>query len=503
MILDDEQIVRRALKMGLERSGYRVLTAENFKQFTQVMQDCDAVLCDIILPGNNGLQALKWARENFPNTPVIMMTGKPTVETAAEAMRFGAFDYLAKPVQKNDLLLTLQRAIQHRQLVLDKARLEAENESYRQQLENQVEEKSQALQESQEFLTTLTNTMADAVFSIRLPDYKIEYVNQAVSTIFGYQPAELLGQSFDRLFIDANGFAVYHQKINAAIEQDRAQTQVELPMLKKDETSIMTEVVSTFICREGEAYPQIISVVRDVTQRSFLLGVVAHELRNPLGLVTGFVHVLLSEVQTMDRESLEKYLGVISEHTSHMLAMLDGLLDVTKIEFGEVALDIRPENVVPLLARLTEEHKILAKDKNITLQFVPEKPELVCACDPTKVGEVLANLIDNAIKYSNPDTTVQIVARSHNSGVWVGVKDQGSGINPQEIQHVFKGFSHKKVSTRPTAGERSTGLGLAICKRIIEAHGGQIGVESVPGQGSTFWFTLPNGEQQKPGDSAR
>ena len=75
--------------------------------------------------------------------------------------------------------------------------------------------------------------------------------------------------------------------------------------------------------------------------------------------------------------------------------------------------------------------------------------------------------------------------------LWVGVKDQGPGIKPDEIHHLFKSFGHTKISTQPTAGEKSTGLGLAICNKIIETHGGKIGVESTPGKGSTFWFSLP------------
>ena len=100
MVLDDEHIVRDALRLRLERSGYRVLTAGSYEEFVRNMSDCDAILCDIILPGNNGLHALKWTRENHPNTAVIIMTGKPTYETAADAIRLGAFDYLAKPIKK-------------------------------------------------------------------------------------------------------------------------------------------------------------------------------------------------------------------------------------------------------------------------------------------------------------------------------------------------------------------------------------------------------------------
>jgi signal transduction histidine kinase len=101
-------------------------------------------------------------------------------------------------------------------------------------------------------------------------------------------------------------------------------------------------------------------------------------------------------------------------------------------------------------------------------------------------------LIDNALKYSGPATTVQLTGQIRPGEIWIGVKDEGPGIEPAEIPFLFQSFGHKKINTVPTAGEKSTGLGLAICKRVIETHSGQIGVDSTPGQGSTFWFSLPN-----------
>src|SRR6185295_499298 len=101
IVLDDDAAVRELLKLRLERSGYQAIAVGNYEDFMSKMtHDCDAVLCDIILSGSNGLQALKWTRQHYPDTPVIMMTGEPTYETAAEAIRLGAYDYLAKPIHK-------------------------------------------------------------------------------------------------------------------------------------------------------------------------------------------------------------------------------------------------------------------------------------------------------------------------------------------------------------------------------------------------------------------
>ncbi len=491
VILDDEPGVRRALKLLLERSGYQVFTASSFDNFKETMTDCDVVLCDIVLRGDDGLQALKWSRENYSNTPVIMMTGKPNYQTAAVATRFGAFDYLAKPVQNADLLLALKRAVEHRHLLKEKEHLVAENEIYRQHLEQQVALQMAALRQSQEFLSTLTNTMADAVFSLSLPGYHMDYVNQAASKIFGYQVDELLGQPFSILCLDKNSFNIFNRKQTAAIAAGHSQMRIEQPMRRKDGSAVPTEVVSTFIYTDDGQLTEMISVIRDVTQRSFLMGMVAHELRSPLSLVVGFVNVMLADISKMGREDIEKYLGVVNKHTSHMLTILDELLDVTKIEFGEVSLNLEAVDLVDLLRTYKADYIYVAQKKEISFVETYLSKTLICCCDPIKIGEVISNFIDNAIKYSNPNTRVKIIARQLDDSVWVGIEDWGIGIKPKEMKHVFTGFSHKKISSKPTAGESSTGLGLIICKRIIEAHGGKIGVESNPKVGTTFWFSLP------------
>lgn len=490
IVLDDEPAVREVLRVRLEQEGYQVLTAGSYEELTQMVSDCDVALCDVILPGNDGLQALKWIRQHCPETPVIMITGHPTYETAAEAIRAGAYDYLAKPINKDDLLHTIERAMQHRHLTLEKERLEAENEAYRLHLEQRVTEQTQALRESQEFLTTLTNTMADAVFSIKMPGYQIEYVNQAITGIFGYQPEEVIGQTMHVLFPDEAKFTTFSNKQDIALGMGQSQIQLEQKMLKKDGESIWTEMVATFV-KTDDQLSQIIAVIRDITQRSFLLGVVAHELRSPLGLLNGFSAVMMEDLDSIDQESLKKYLGVINNNATRMLKLVDELLDITKIELGKVPLDIEPVNLGALLETQCSDYSYVARNKNITLKATHSLTPLICHCDPIKIGQVISNFIDNAIKYSPPGSVIEITAEHQNSKVWIGVKDGGPGIKPDEIQHLFQSFKHTKISSQPTAGEKSSGLGLAICKKIIEAHDGEIGVDSTPGQGSTFWFSLP------------
>jgi signal transduction histidine kinase len=146
-------------------------------------------------------------------------------------------------------------------------------------------------------------------------------------------------------------------------------------------------------------------------------------------------------------------------------------------------------NLNELLQSHVNDYSYIANKKMISLSQRLASDPLLCPCDPAKISQVISNFIDNAIKYSEPGTAIEVIAEPRGGQIWVGVKDQGIGVRPDEIHYLFKSFG--KTSSRPTSGEKSTGLGLAICKKIIEAHKGEIGVESPPGQGATFWFNLP------------
>ncbi len=487
-LLDDEPAVRNVLKIRLERAGYTVLEAGDYDEFTRVMTDCEAVLCDIILPGNNGLQALKWAGQHYPNTPVIMMTGEPSYETAAEAIRLGAYNYLAKPIHKDELLTTVARAVEHRWLALTKQKLEAENEAYRRQLEQLIVERTQALYQSQEFLANLTNTMADVVLSVLLPDYRIEYVNQAAGLVFGYEPHELMGQTLSLLYPTSAGFDIFVQKQNLMVKTGQNQLRLEQLLRHKSGKSIWTETAATFVLAD-EQPAQIICVIRDISQRSLLLGIVAHELRSPLALLKGFSEVLTEEIDNIERENMLTYLNSVNSTVIRMFNMLNDLLDVTSIELGQISLTLEPVSLTDLLKTYLSGYSMIARKKKITLKAQLPPQSCLCYCDETKIGQIISNFIDNAIKYSGPDTTIEIMGEQRDDWLWIGVKDQGPGIRPEEVEQLFRNFG--KGSSRPTGGEKSTGLGLAICKKIIEAHHGQIGVETAPGAGAIFWFSLP------------
>jgi len=220
-------------------------------------------------------------------------------------------------------------------------------------------------------------------------------------------------------------------------------------------------------------------------QKNEFLGIAAHDLRNPIGVILGISKLL--EKQTGDEH--KKYTEIISSTSSTMLQLINDLLDISKIEAGKLDLKKNETDYIAFIERNINMNDFFAKNKNISIQCDLEIQNQILSFDEGKIDQVLNNLIGNAIKYSNSNTTITVKVSIENEHIVTQIIDNGQGIPETEINDIFRPF--KRSSVRPTNGESSHGLGLAIVKKIIEGHNGEVGVSSVVGKGSTFYFTLP------------
>lgn len=223
-------------------------------------------------------------------------------------------------------------------------------------------------------------------------------------------------------------------------------------------------------------------------QKNVLLGMAAHDLRNPLSTVLGYSRFLLSKPDEVGPQA-QKYISNIEGSTTFMLALVEDLLDVSALESGQLNLSPQVADVCGLLQNAVELLRPLAQDKQIELRLSLPPDPARCKVDPTKLDQVHSNLLSNAIKYSPHGSVVDVSMVLEQGDVLVKVKDQGPGIATSEQNRLFQPFG--RTSARSTGGEKSTGLGLAIARRIVEGHQGNLGVISQPGEGSTFWYSLP------------
>jgi signal transduction histidine kinase len=220
------------------------------------------------------------------------------------------------------------------------------------------------------------------------------------------------------------------------------------------------------------------------------LGMAAHDLRNPLGVVMAYAKFLLAEASGKLTPEQMEFVSIIHTSSEYMLRLVDNFLDVAKIESGSLELEKEPVDLVALLERNVRLNRVLAERKRVSLEFAArgEIPEM--RLDGPKIEQVMNNLITNAVKFSLPDSSVRVEVWQEGLAACVAVTDQGQGIPPGETERLFRPF--EQASVQSTAGEKGVGLGLAIVRRIVEGHGGRIWLESEPGRGTSFFFTLPS-----------
>ncbi len=223
-----------------------------------------------------------------------------------------------------------------------------------------------------------------------------------------------------------------------------------------------------------------------------MLGMAAHDLRNPLTLIQNYALFLIEDHEEQDIFTDDQFQLVreIKQSSEYMVQIIENMLDISAIESGSINLDKKDEDIGKLIERIVSLNRPPASKKDISLNTnLPDDP-IIKKVDAHKFQQVLDNLVSNAIKYSQSQTKVEVgVSDGSDSAITIYVEDEGQGIPEGELDNLFVPFA--KISSEPTAGEKSTGLGLAIAKKIVEAHGGDIQVESEFGVGSTFFVNIP------------
>ncbi len=261
------------------------------------------------------------------------------------------------------------------------------------------------------------------------------------------------------------------------------------------------EVETSLIEAQPEERLGIIAVLRDVTAlreleqaKSDFVSTVSHELRTPLTSIKAYTATLRRRDVNFDEETKQQFLRVIEEETDRLTRLISDLLDVSRIESGRMELKKRRFDMVKLAEIVVE--KMRSQSPGHSLRLETLFPEATVEADPDKIEQVLANLLDNAVKYSPQGGEVRVTVEILRNLVKCSVSDQGVGIPEEHLPHIFDKFH--RVDNRATREIYGTGLGLYVSKSIVQAHGGSIWVESKPGVGSTFHFTLPLTKSAKP-----
>jgi signal transduction histidine kinase/CheY-like chemotaxis protein len=227
------------------------------------------------------------------------------------------------------------------------------------------------------------------------------------------------------------------------------------------------------------------------TFKSEILGTVAHDLKNPLGVILGRTEILQEMIAAAGPlgDNVKGQIGYIRDAANRLTEMVDDLVADAMADALDITIRREPVDISVLVQEVAEANRPLAARKEQTTNVVAP-PNHVAMCDADRIREAIDNLVSNAVKYSPIGGTIDLLVARQDEGIVVEVRDQGAGLSPEDISRLFGRF--QRLSAKPTAGETSTGLGLSIVKRIVDLHGGRITVESAgPGKGATFKMTLP------------
>ncbi len=370
----------------------------------------------------------------------------------------------------------------------------------------------QDVEESLRLLSSAVEHAKEAIMvteaDLDFPGPRIVFVNPAFSQMTGYSAAESLGQT-PRLLQGPRTDKAVLRRLRQNLEHGEMFAG-ETVNYRKDGSEYDLEWQIAPIRNPAGKITHFVAVQRDVTQRNCatrelettvrqlfnanaakdrILAVTTHDLRSPLSAVWGLAGFLrdgtLGPVNAEQVENLDLMIGSLEA----MLALVNDLLDVATLDDKSMRIDRRPLDLAPLLAQAGAAYTLIAAQKKQRLRLEVAATPLKMEGDEIRLKRVLENLILNAIKFSPLNSLISVGARAEGEFITVWVDDEGPGVPEAEQAKLFTDYG--RTSNRPTGGESSTGLGLAICRRIIHAHGGSITMRNRAAGGAHFEFTLP------------
>jgi len=479
LVVDDEKVVRNGCQRILTGKGYETTTAENGRQAMDLLSRdaVDLILLDLKMPVMSGEEVLEKTRTKYPDIPVIIITGHGTIDTAVECMKKGAYDFITKPFQIDQFLLTINRAAERR--VLEKKARLFEEEKLRNLYDLNLEKSR---------LKTMINCMANGVM----------VTNRNLEVVL-HNPALM------RL-LEISGEIENPISISRIIKNDSLITtlkQIQYGEFSRDE-SISQEIEAGKNVLRAISAPALgpdndvvgtVTVLEDITafkqldeMKSDFVNMVAHELRSPLVSIRQLDSVLLEGMAGPLLEKQQDFVGRGIKKIDALLKLINDLLDIAKIESGKAVRHQVPIDIGQVIEDMIVLMEPRASEQDIELSYSCKDLKPVKA-DPKSIEEIFNNLITNAINYS-PDAG-QVVVSAEGLGEYIEIKvmDTGVGIPAEELPKIFDKFYRvKHPKTRQVMG---TGLGLSIVKGVVEAHHGTIDVESSPNKGTTFRILLP------------
>jgi PAS domain S-box-containing protein len=477
LVVDDEANIRLGAERILQREGFNVRSAESGEEGLEILEQLPAhiLLLDLMMPGIGGMEVLKRVAVSHPGLLVIVITGHATLETAIEAMKEGAYDFIPKPFKPDQLRIVVFRASETLRLREEHRRLEEERQRNLRAIERE-KTRTRTIVRSMSEGVLLTDSYGDVILC-----------NPAAQSMFGSRQDSCEGVPMTQ-YVSESGLRAQLEEILAEGDPPRPR-EIALP----DGRWVLAEV-SPIATEEEEG--GLLTVLSDITAqknlaqlKSEFVAKVSHDLRSPLAAINQQLAVLAMDLEGAEHEEHRRRLSRVRERVKGLLSLIADLLDISRIELGVETGTHEVFDPRIVLERAVEEVASHAEEAGISLSVQPCPRSVEMMGDPRDLESVFTNLLTNAVKYTDRGGSVTVTVDASDTQLAVTVADTGHGIAESELPHIFEKFYRvKSEKTRMIVG---TGLGLPIVKGIVTAMGGAIDVRSELGAGSSFIVSLP------------
>ena len=501
VLVDDEVMVTRTLETLLKLEGLK--DTESFNDPFEALEylkinQCELIISDFIMPKMEGIEFLSRAKK-LPlqeDTTQILLTGYADKENAIKAINeVGIFKYIEKPWNNDDLVLNIKNAIERTNLkralkekIIQLKKANDELEEYSKNLEALVQKRSKELYESREKLNAIFTNCADGIVTFK-KDYVINSLNQAACELFGTGEKDLLNKNFFELIINEKN----QRHENPFKSKNPVFLRNFCLVNYKNNTKIPIEISLAKI--ESDKDDFVVAVIRNVSYqkenerlRDDFIATLTHDLRTPLLAAISGLDFMLKGTLGEISEKQKELVFAMKKSNEDMLGLTNALLEVYRYEAGKIFLCKTRFCVNELIKDCAKELEVLFKQNNTEIIFDFENEELMINADKNEIRRVISNLLGNAIKHGGENTKVIVKSQKIGKDAQISVEDNGVGLSKEDQMKLFKRFSQGTSKKRSC----STGLGLYLSRRIVEAHNGSIWVESEIDKGSKFIFNLKN-----------
>ena len=357
---------------------------------------------------------------------------------------------------------------------------------------------------AEELLKTVSDNSPLGIYILQ--DNRFQYTNPQFQNLTGYSEEELQDKELMSV-VAAEDSDVVKSSTVFTLKEERSYP-CEYRII--NESGQIKWVMQTISAIQYQGREAILGSIMDITERKYLerkvikyeelsklksdlLSTISHELRTPLATIKGYSSMILDYSSKLSSEEKREYLKSIDKSSDRLAKLVDNLLDTSRMEAGLLKLNKAPAGISKLIRETVTEAQIRANSHQIVSKLRKGLPRV--KIDAKRIRQVLDNLLDNAVKYSPQGTEVLVSAKQAGREMVISVTDQGLGIPADELSRVFDRMY--RIEQRLTSGVDGIGLGLSICQRLVEAHGGRIWVDSEKGKGSTFYFTIPIAHKTK------